>query len=619
MCGFAGFIDGSNHQQYKQSKRLQILNQMGERLYRRGIDDEQLFDSTPLSVIFRRLSIVDVAGGKQPIWNEDKTIFVVVNGEIYNHLDLRCKLRQNHHFSTHSDAEIVLHLYEEMGVDALHLLNGMFAIVLWDARRHQLFLARDHLGIKPLYYAQIGSLVIFGSTLMSILAHPDVPRHPQFQDLTNLSVTTSYVRGINRLAGGHYLLYDANKTHLISQCYWNLEKYLVTEPNSDSRQPQDYIREYRDLFVDSVQKRLMSDVQVGAFLSGGLDSGAVVAVANQFHNRLHCFSILADYTIENGDIQAARQFCEKLNLPFHPVYFDADKLLEQVHFSLDTFEYFIWIMDAPKFNIDWFLKHELHRYCKTLFPDLKVMLLGQGADEFAGGYSAPEDSSTNDWQDYIKQLDEEEEQTSQLKQLTSLNDGSYLFDRCLKSYPPNCTSFQKQMLREVYYLQDYNLWHEDRSAMSQSIEARVPFLDHRLVEYLAAVPPEHHGALFWNKRIIREMAGQWLPHDFVYRKKSFGASHQRQWVLIQYKILQRIFSQFCQKYLANSRSLFSDEQILSWFEEANVNNVKSIQAVDKLLNAMAMTVFKNLCLTGKSPTSVDYLYGRSPLKTLHDF
>ncbi|MEG3988648.1 asparagine synthase (glutamine-hydrolyzing) [Microcoleus sp. S28C3] len=618
MCGFAGFIDFQNYQQHKQPDRLEILSQMGEQLSRRGPDEEQCFDSDPLSLIFRRLSIVDLAGGQQPIWNEDKTMFVAVNGEIYNHLELRSKLRGKHQFRTHSDAEIVLHLYEEVGPDALHLLNGMFAIALWDARRQQLFLARDRLGIKPLYYAQIGSQLIFGSTLTSLLAHPNAPRHPQFQDLTNLSVTTSYVRQIHRLPGGHYLLYDANTTNLTPQCYWNLENYLVTESTLDSRQPQDYIREYRDLFVDSVKKRLMSDVPVGAFLSGGLDSGAIVAVANQFHDQLHCFSILADYTKENGDIQEARQLCERLNLPFHPVYFDSEKLLDQIHFSLDTFEYFIWIMDAPKFYLESLFKQELHRYAKTLFPDLKVMLLGQGSDEFAGGYSNPEDNSTSDWHNYIQQLTEEEQQISQAKQLTSLKDGSYLFDRTLKSYPPGCTPFQKHMLREVYYLQDFNLWHEDRNSMSQSIEARVPFLDHRLVEYLAAVPPQHHAALFWNKTIVREMAGQWLPHDFVYRKKSFGTSPP-QWTRMHYRIVQRIFPQFREKYLANSRSLFSDDQILGWFNQANGSSMNGIQALDKLLNAMAMTVFKDLCKTGKPPTPMDYLYGRSPLKTLHDF
>jgi len=333
MCGFAGFIDLKNYHPHKRPERLQILSQMGEQLSRRGPDDEQWVDSTFLSFIFRRLSIVDLAGGQQPIWNEDQTMFVAVNGEIYNHLELHSKLREKHHFRTNSDAEIVLHLYEELGPNALQLLNGMFAIALWDVRRQQLFLARDRLGIKPLYYTQVGSLLIFGSTLTSLLVHPDAPRHPQFQDLTNLSVTTSYVRRINRLAGGHYLLYDANTTNLTPQCYWNLENYLVTEPNLDSRQPQDYIREYRELFVDSVKKRLMSDVPLGVFLSGGLDSGAIAAVANQFHPQLHCFSILADYTRENGDIQEAHQFCQKRNLPFHPVCFESKKLLDQIHFT----------------------------------------------------------------------------------------------------------------------------------------------------------------------------------------------------------------------------------------------------------------------------------------------
>jgi asparagine synthase (glutamine-hydrolysing) len=274
-------------------------------------------------------------------------------------------------------------------------------------------------------------------------------------------------------------------------------------------------------------------------------------------------------------------------------------------------------MDAPQFCLEWFFKHELHRYAKTLIPDLKVMLLGQGADEFSAGYSVAEDSSTSDWHDYIQELTEKEQQISQAKQRTSLKDESYLFDRSLKSYPPGCTQFQKYMLLEVYYLQDFNLWHEDRSSMSQSVEARVPFLDHRLVEYLAAIPPQHHAALFWNKTIIREMAGEWLSHDFVYRKKSSTVPQQGN--LMKYRIVQRIFPQFREKYLANSKSLFSEETILTWFNQADWSSVNGVQALNKLLNAMAMTVFKNICKTGQPPTPIDYLYGRSPLKTLHDF
>ncbi|MGE5656369.1 MAG: asparagine synthase (glutamine-hydrolyzing) [Actinomycetota bacterium] len=621
MCGFAGFIDFQNQSPEKEAQHLAILTQIGEQLSRRGPDDEQYYHTAPLSFVFKRLSIVDLAAGRQPIWNEDRTIFVAINGEIYNHLELRSKLRDSHQFRTNSDAEIVLHLYEEIGIRFLDYLNGMFAIALWDLRKQRLFLVRDRLGIKPLYYTQVGSQLIFGSTLMSVLTHPQAPRQPQFQDLTNLSVTTAYVKGINRLPGGHYLVYDANTATLEPQCYWNLENYLAHSASPDSRQPQDYIREYRELFVDSVKKRLMSDVPVGAFLSGGLDSGAIVAAANQFHKQLHCFSIFADYTLENGDIKVAYQFCQSLNIPFHPVFFDTKHWLDDINFSLSTLEYFIWLMDAPKFDLEWLLKHELHRYAKTTVPDLKVILLGQGSDEFAGGYSNTGYSNTNevphsDWEGYIGNLTAVQQRMSQTQQLAQLKDGSSFFDLNLKSYPAGCTAFQKEMLYRIYTLQDHNLWHEDRTSMSQSIEARVPFLDHRLVEYLAAVPPQHHSSLFWDKTIIREMTGEWLPHDFRYRKKSYAGVPQ-QFNLLNYQIVQRVFPAFLDKYLANSNPLFSREKLNNWFKQADACTASGISLTSKLLNAMAMAIFKDLCQNQHIPLG-NYsknLYGQSPYKT----
>lgn len=519
MCGFAGFVSGTT--KYQNSQRKSILTSMGEQLSLRGPDDEQLFDSERLSLIFRRLSIIDVIGGKQPIWNQERTMFVAVNGEIYNYKEARSQLESKYRFQTHSDAEVVLHLYAERGIEALQSLNGMFALAIWDATKQELFLARDRLGIKPLYYCQTGSQLIFGSTLMSLLVHPDVANIPQWQDKTNLSASTSYVQRIKRLPGAHYLTYNA-LGELEENCYWELSNYFVMSGSHDERPPQDYITEYRELFADSVKKQLMSDVPVGAFLSGGLDSSAIVAAASQSKKDLHCFTIISDFTIEVGDAKAASQLCEYLNLPFHPVWFDPEKIVEIIDFSLEKFEYFIWLIDAPVFHIEFVLKHELHRYAKTLIPELKVMLLGQGSDEFAGGYSTPEDRQQSSWNSFSSNLTQKEQNSSKIKQPTSRQDGSYMFDLLGSesiSLPSECTTFQREMLRRIVKLQQYNLWHEDRSSSGQGIEARVPFLDHRLVEYLAAIPPSMQQTLFWDKKIIREMA-KWLPNNLAYRKKS---------------------------------------------------------------------------------------------------
>lgn len=622
MCGFAGFLT-SGTQQLNNSERESILYKMGEQLSLRGPDDEQLFNSEGLSLIFRRLSIIDIAGGKQPIWNQQRTMFVVVNGEIYNYKELRSQLESKYYFQTHSDAEVVLHLYAERGIQALQSLNGMFSLAIWDATKQELFLARDRLGIKPLYYYQAGSQFVFGSTLTSLLVHPDVVNVPQWEDKTNLSVSASYVHKIKRLPGGHYLTCNPLE-ELQLHSYWDLSNYFVMPGSCTERSPQDYITEYRKLFADSVEKQLMSDVPVGAFLSGGLDSSAIVAAASQFKKDLHCFTIVSDFTIEVGDAEVARQLCQYLNLPFHPVWFDLERILEVIDFSLEKFEYFIWLIDAPTFPIEYVLKHELHRYAKTLIPELKVMLLGQGADEFAGGYSTPNDQLQSSWNSFSTHLTQQEQYLSVLKQPRSRKDGSCMFDILgleSISFPAECTSFQRQMLRYIVMLQQYNLWHEDRSASAQGIEARVPFLDHCLVEYLAAIPPEMQQTLFWDKKIIREMATHWLPNNLAYRKKSYSGetvAEQR----IKYKVLKAIFDEFQEKY--QSLNGFDDfhsvkSKLELWYEEAHLNNDQGIYTTNNLLNTMAMMVFKNVCLNRKLAVDSSKFKGRSPLQEVHDF
>src|ERR1051326_7209742 len=174
MCGFAGFVDFQGSRP-PCLERHQWLRQMGRQLSRRGPDDEQIHDDDWVSLVFRRLSIVDIAHGRQPIWNEDRTVMVVVNGEIFNYLELRQGLADRHQIKTASDAEIVVHLYEEKGIDALQHLNGMYAIALWDTRKKQVVLARDRLGIKPLFYTQVGSQLIFASELKALIVHPQCP------------------------------------------------------------------------------------------------------------------------------------------------------------------------------------------------------------------------------------------------------------------------------------------------------------------------------------------------------------------------------------------------------------------------------------------------------------
>lgn len=608
MCGFAGFVDFEPHQ-YESPERRHLLTLMGKQLSRRGPDQEQLFDDHRLSFVFRRLSIVDVEGGQQPIWNEDGTIFVAINGEIYNHQELHSQLREKHHFRTQSDAEIVLHLFEERGAEALQYLNGMFAIAIWDRQQQRLFLARDPLGIKPLYYCQVGSQLIFGSELKALLVHPDCPNQPRWNDILEVYPYLSYVREIEMLPGGHYFTFDANQK-VSPTCYWSIEEHFSPESDTKIKKPQEYIAEYGELFVDSVRKRLMGDVPIGAFLSGGLDSSSIVAVAKQDRPRLHCFTIVEQYSLKVGEVEQAQTLCQELKLSFHPVLFERDKMLETMDFSLANFEYFIWLMDSPRFSFEWFFKHELHRYAKTLIPELKIMLLGQGADEFAGGYSNALDNPSHSWQFYLEKLKRQEPLLDSQISHKRYSSNPWLVSR-QQSKQKTYSTFQREMLRQVLALQKHNLWHEDRSASSQSIEARVPFLDRRLVEYLASIPPQVHETLFWNKNIIRQMAKQWIPASLSDRRKTHSGMEPSLYQFMN-KFIVTIFPEFREKYLESSDTLFSRSNLLQLFERANPHNPINRQNMDKLLNCMAMIVFNDLCKTLRYQRPIGYVDRPSP-------
>lgn len=622
MCGFAGFVDFHN-QTLPRPKRSHLLKAMGQQLARRGPDHEQCFDDETLSFVFRRLAIVDLAGGQQPIWNEAGKIFVAVNGEIYNHWELRSHLREPHTFRTRSDAEIVLHLYEERGPDALNLLNGMFAIALWDTTKQQLFLARDRLGIKPLYYSQVGSQLIFGSELKALLVHPACPNRPNWSDLKTPIPQSSYVQGIHLLPGGHYLLYDRSEA-LKPISYWSLEQHFVTDRAICST-PDDYVAQYGELFAESVQKRLMSDVPIGIFLSGGVDSSAIAAVASKLNPDLKCFTVIESCTIESGDASAAQQVANHLQLPFYPVLFDHHQLIQQLNFSLSQFEYFIWMMDSPKFDMEWFFKHELHRYAKTVYPELKVMLLGQGADEFAGGYSNPVQSSTTDWQGYLDDL--QHNTLSPFFAERNLPEswlpwtvGSAVEGRValpVSPKPCNGTLFHGEMLRRIMHLQSHNFWHEDRTSSGQGVEARMPFLDHRLVELLASIPPKYQAELLWDKAIIRQVAQQWLPDSFTRRPKVgffYAATDLSSIHQFMYQLLVQIFPEFCDHYFDVAPPLFAQTRLVELFHQAGIDNETSINVTKKLLSCIAMTIFAALCQTRGQDHDLGYLTAPSPLQ-----
>lgn len=290
MCGITGVLYKDRHR----SADRKVLKQMGNAIAHRGPDGEGFFRASNVGLVHRRLAIVDLAGGDQPIANEDESVQVVFNGEIYNYAELRQKLSdKGHRFRTHSDTEVLVHLYEEHGADLVSHLRGMFAFALWDARQHHLLLARDHLGQKPLYVYQDEEKLLFGSEIKALLAHPNVDRTisgEAVEDYLTFGVipgARSIFQRVQRLPAGHYQLVKDPAAIPEPTRYWRLS-YQPEEEGSDS----EWTDRIESAIQDSVQAHLMADVPVGAFLSGGLDSSAIVAsLAGMEEGAIQTFSI----------------------------------------------------------------------------------------------------------------------------------------------------------------------------------------------------------------------------------------------------------------------------------------------------------------------------------------
>ena len=596
MCGFAGTASPPPNA-HADRERADILRTMGRQLSLRGPDDEQLLINEHLGLVFRRLSIVDCEGGRQPIANEDSTVFVAINGEIYNHKDLRRELRDSHTFRTDSDCEIVVHLYEERGIELLSSLFGMFAIAIWDSVRRQLFLARDRLGIKPLYYSQQGPTLHFASEVKALLAHPERSWEFSWHDWTqDVNRLPTFVSGIDALPAGHFLLWN-DRGEVSTRRYWNLDAAFATP---DSGLSSDYyVERFADLFEDSVSLRMMADVPIGAFLSGGLDSATMVAVAAKKGHALPCFTILEKTTLLCGDAQAAADVSLLANVPLYSVLFDHETLHERLHLGMEEFEYFIWLMDYPLFTLEFLFKHELHRFAKTALPDLKVILLGQGADEFAGGYSNGANNPHESWNDYLHKTVVPSWKNGRRSELGVPDPFTPVLAQ--EAYGPMpLAPFAAEMKLRLRTLQTFNLWHEDRTSAGQGVEARVPYLDHRLVEMLAGIPERLHQELFWDKEIIRRAARRWLPEALIRRRKVpfVYAPNRASTVDFMYRWVGAVFPAFREKYLEGPRRLFDGAILAGLLRVAGKQPERREHAVRQLIQCMAIAVFSRMCADG---------------------
>jgi asparagine synthase (glutamine-hydrolysing) len=546
VCGIAG-VAGT-------SADPEVLRRMGDAIRHRGPDDDRQWVSDGVGFAFQRLSIIDLTGGQQPIFNEDRSVALMLNGEIYNHRQLRRGLEERgHRFSTKCDVEVVLHLWEEMGPDCLLPLRGMFALAIWDMRSQSLFLARDRVGKKPLYYhrtAQGG--LVFGSEIKAILQHPEVPRTPdaaaidQFLVLGYVPSGTSAFRGIRRLPPAHWLLWRDGQTE--ERRYWRLDfERKVTASRQEIRE------ELLRLLREAVSIRLESEVPLGAFLSGGVDSSAVVGLAAQALTQpLKTFS--AGFEAAAFDESAyARIVARQFETDHHE--------LVVCQAAPDLVDEIVWHYDQPFGDSSAIPSFQLARLTR---PHVTVVLNGDGGDEsFAGyrryglaslapyfGLPAPlrrlVGAGTVTLAESLRRgrraapvlgCDGLEAYFLLLTHMAPARRQELYTEDLLRQvgsvrYPPlaDLRRAKHSSLLDAYqeadvsnYLPDDLLVKMDVATMAHSVEARSPLLDQELMEFMAGVPARSRTDGGGPKALFKSVLRELLPREVLERPKmGFG-------------------------------------------------------------------------------------------------
>jgi asparagine synthase (glutamine-hydrolysing) len=561
MCGIAGFV--ATDQLPPDGRERSI--RMRDVIAHRGPDDAGLYLDDRAALAHRRLSIVDLAGGQQPLSNEDGTMWIAFNGEIYNHAALRRTLEAvGHRYRTQSDTETIVHAYEEWGDDCVHRFRGMFAFAIWDAANRRLFLARDRLGIKPVYWARRGDLLLFASEIKAILAsgliepEPDTAAIPELLSTRSIAGSDTLFRGVHKLLPGHQLVFERGEVRI--RRYWDLpvaDDRRDRETGGDSR---DVVAHFRSLLEESVRLRLMSDVPIGMFLSGGIDSSAVaVLMARQIGRPLQTFSVAFREQAFN-ELTYARQVAQAIGADGHEVVVDD-------HDFFGALPKLVWHEDEPiahPSSVALFFVALLARQHVT------VVLTGEGSDELLAGYGKYPRAIWNwragaAYRRLVPQSLRGAIATALVPRIPSrlgryarrsflAMDGSpeaMFFDNFAavtladqlsllspdlrptisrqRAYGSSMAHFHQpsgdsSLLDRLLYadVKTYLvelLMKQDQMSMAASIESRVPFLDHQLVEFAARLPDSWKLSGLTTKRVLREAMKGLLPESILHRPK----------------------------------------------------------------------------------------------------
>ncbi|MDH4053923.1 MAG: asparagine synthase (glutamine-hydrolyzing) [Gammaproteobacteria bacterium] len=633
MCGIYGILrwDGLE-------RDSTILDRMGRRMIHRGPDGKGEFSDGEFRMGMQRLAIIDVKGGQQPIFNEDDSIALVCNGEIYNFRELRKELKaKGHRFRTGSDSEVIVHLYEEHGDDCVNYLNGMFTFAIWDKRRRRLVIARDRLGIKPLYIKQDPAGIVFSSELKSILELPGIKREinrealQEYLALGYVPAPHTLLKGIEKFPAATILVADRSATR--SRQYWKLP-----EQPSFSQEPVDWAERIRDTMERSVVSQMVSDVPLGAFLSGGLDSSAVVAfMARNSSRPVRTYSIGFDSGTGGGyynELPFARQVAEQFGTDHREIIVrpDVSRLLPEL----------LWFMDEPVADAALITTFLVSKFARQ---DVTVILSGVGGDELFGGYRRY-------WSEYLTQLyrrlpvllrkgavlpmvqrlpsdrhsalfdrfrlakgflagaeldsDERYESYVRVFDRDQLSDALGVADQgrsesIRRAFEQACATDPLRRTTDVdllTQLPDDLLFLTDKMSMATSLECRVPLLDDQLVDLSLAMPSKYKVQRTQLKVGMKAALKGILPDSIIHRKKrGFGAPIGG-WFKSE---LSSFLDQVLSEQRVRERGLV-DWEFLSQLIDAHKSNRED--HTDHLLALVNLEIWSQLFIDGDSHEEV---------------
>src|SRR6266852_5066650 len=558
MCGICGIF----HPDPRQRVERDTLAEMNSQIVHRGPDDDGFFAEGNVGLAIRRRSIIDVKTGHKPISNEDGNLWIVYNGEIYNHQELRAQLQaRGHRYRTKSDTETIIHLYEEYGSDCVKHLRGMFAFAIWDRRRRKLFVARDRLGIKPFYYRYDGGKFLFGSEIKAILVYPgsraefDRSTLAEYLAFGYIAGSETMYTGIQKLPPGNTLELDESGQLKIAP-YWDLAVVV----DDDIKPREYYVRAYRELLEQCVSSHLMSDVPLGVFLSGGLDSSAVAALTTKIRREpIETFAV-GYGEAAFSELPFARQVAEHIGSKHHEVRLSREQFFE-------TLPRLIWHEDEP---VVWPSSVSLYFVARLARERVTVVLTGEGSDETLAGYTRYAWTLMNSSMDRVyrsilpsalRELLRRgiaagplgSSLRRKLEHTFLVRDGaswpSFYFDNFYSAFSSaeaaelltasghasagdayrgsmqHWEHSTGDLLHRLLYtdIKTYLvelLMKQDQMSMAASIESRVPFLDHVLVEFTASIPTQFSIKGQAGKCILKSAVKDLLPKSIIERKKA---------------------------------------------------------------------------------------------------